>query len=586
MELTDSATILTVKATYRPNYWIKIVSETYLAADGKDYAMTMAEGIEPDKEFPMPESGRAEFKLFFKPLPLSTKTFDFIEGDGKGAFRLMDIDISGNVIPEYPEGIPDALKEKVRYISVPDPAFEMGKTSVNFHLRPYHTGLVSDFSVWVETMWGEQLEYPLEFDENGEATLSFDQYGSAKASVADPNRNVYGTLFIYPGENIDCYLDARLSASKTMGSNRVIPPGIYKQSLHTGKYSDYDRSVAESVNPADYRLPIGGRILDFHVVDYHMTGEEYKNRVYELYQALSESINNADISQGEKEYHILQLQSDVLKAIINHRWILEDVYRIAKRDGSPIVPIDSVPARLSENDYKEVAGWFDVSNPKLLMTDLEFGTIGNIPGLILWSIEGRPGDLPESLFMFGNMVRKAKRIELSDADIAELKSLSNPFFSVACDSLADRSAREYLELQKKAHIAPTPEVAADKVFDAIIAPYKGKVVMVDLWNTWCAPCRTALKQNEPLKTGELSNDDIVWIYIADETSDPVKYLEMIPGIKGIHYKVNSEQEKAIHEHFNVDGIPFYILVDRRGNAEARPDLRNHSRYVEAIKSKL
>ncbi|MDE6511978.1 MAG: TlpA family protein disulfide reductase, partial [Muribaculaceae bacterium] len=358
----------------------------------------------------------------------------------------------------------------------------------------------------------------------------------------------------------------------------------YKKSLHTGKYSDYDRA-ADAANPADYRLPIGDRIINMHVVDYHMTGEEYKNKVKELYQALSEYINNADMSQGEKEYHMLQLQSDVLKAIINHRRILEGIYRFAKRDWTPTVPADSVPAHLTEKDYQEVAGWFDISNPKLLMTDHEFGTTGHKPGLLYWSIEGGPGELSKSLYMFGEKARSARRQTLSETDMADLKSLPDPFFASACDSIAKRTAREYLELQKTANVTQTPEVADDKVFEAIIAPYIGKVVIVDLWNTWCGPCRVALKHNEPLKTGGLSNDDIVWIYIADESSDPVKYLEMIPDIKGIHYKVNADQIKAIREQFKVDGIPYYILVDREGNAEGRPDLRNHSRYIEAILSK-
>lgn len=110
--------------------------------------------------------------------------------------------------------------------------------------------------------------------------------------------------------------------------------------------------------------------------------------------------------------------------------------------------------------------------------------------------------------------------------------------------------------------------------------------MVDLWNTWCGPCRSAIKQNEPLKTGKLENEDIVWLYIADNSSDPEKYLEMVPSIKGIHFKVNADQIKAIRDHFKVDGFPYYILVDRQGKAEGRPDLRDHARYVEAIKSKL
>ena len=81
-------------------------------------------------------------------------------------------------------------------------------------------------------------------------------------------------------------------------------------------------------------------------------------------------------------------------------------------------------------------------------------------------------------------------------------------------------------------VEPTPEVADDKIFEEIIRPYKGKVVVVDLWNTWCGPCRAAIAANEPLKSSELASDDIVWIYIADESSPVSTYLTMIPDIKG------------------------------------------------------
>ncbi len=61
---------------------------------------------------------------------------------------------------------------------------------------------------------------------------------------------------------------------------------------------------------------------------------------------------------------------------------------------------------------------------------------------------------------------------------------------------------------------------------------------------------------------------------------------MIPDIKGHHFRVKDEQIRKIREHFNVDGIPYYIIVDREGNAEGRPDLRNHNLYVSTILGKL
>ncbi len=106
--------------------------------------------------------------------------------------------------------------------------------------------------------------------------------------------------------------------------------------------------------------------------------------------------------------------------------------------------------------------------------------------------------------------------------------------------------------------------------------------MVDLWNTWCGPCRASIAVNEPEKSGDLSSEDIVWIYIADESSPIKTYLSMIPDIKGIHYRVSPEQISAIRSHFGVDGIPYYILVDRKGKATGRPDLRDHDLFKKTL----
>ena len=281
----------------------------------------------------------------------------------------------------------------------------------------------------------------------------------------------------------------------------------------------------------------------------------------------------------EKEYHQLNLNNDVLKAIVGYRFFLEHNYRHVKQDWRTPVPEDSIVARLTDSDFAEVVGWIDTTDPRLLI-------ISNAVGLTDWNAYGAKGDLSKSIKLFREMADKALKQQLKQEDLDSLKTLSNGFFAIACDSINQRTAREFARLRQKATVAETPDVADDKVFDAIIAPHKGKVVVVDLWNTWCGPCRAALKENEPLKSAELANDDIVWIYIADESSDPVKYLDMITEIKGIHYKLTESQKNALKKRFNVDGIPYYIIVDRQGKAEGRPDLREHSKYIETIKSKL
>ncbi|MDE6638180.1 MAG: hypothetical protein K2K32_08105 [Muribaculaceae bacterium] len=114
VELTDSNTKVHVKAHFRPHFWIMIAPDTYLTADGKKYALTGTENIEPGTHFWMPDSGEADFTLSFEPLPLSTTQFDFIEGNEEGAFKLWNVDISGNEVSEYP-GFTFRFEDKFRW---------------------------------------------------------------------------------------------------------------------------------------------------------------------------------------------------------------------------------------------------------------------------------------------------------------------------------------------------------------------------------------------------------------------------------------------------------------------------------------
>ncbi len=108
-----------------------------------------------------------------------------------------------------------------------------------------------------------------------------------------------------------------------------------------------------------------------------------------------------------------------------------------------------------------------------------------------------------------------------------------------------------------------PKTEADKIFDAIIAKYKGKVVYVDFWATWCSPCRAGIEQIKPLKD-EMANENIVFVYISAPSSPKATYDNMIPTIKGEHYRVSDDEWNILCGMFKISGIPHYLLVGKDG----------------------
>ena len=108
------------------------------------------------------------------------------------------------------------------------------------------------------------------------------------------------------------------------------------------------------------------------------------------------------------------------------------------------------------------------------------------------------------------------------------------------------------------------DVAPENILQTILDNYKGKAVLIDMWATWCGPCRAGHKAMAPLKE-ELKGRNIKFIYITPPSSPPTTWLEMIKDIDGDHYYLTEEQNHYILQHFESSGIPTYAIYDTKGH---------------------
>ncbi|MBQ6062257.1 MAG: hypothetical protein IJK87_01340, partial [Prevotella sp.] len=90
--MRDTAATMHFTMEYQKEQYFRFAKESYLMdEDGNRYPLRSAEGIALDAWVQSPESGVTDFTMHFEPLPKKVQVFDFIEGDGSGAFKLLGI---------------------------------------------------------------------------------------------------------------------------------------------------------------------------------------------------------------------------------------------------------------------------------------------------------------------------------------------------------------------------------------------------------------------------------------------------------------------------------------------------------------
>ena len=109
----------------------------------------------------------------------------------------------------------------------------------------------------------------------------------------------------------------------------------------------------------------------------------------------------------------------------------------------------------------------------------------------------------------------------------------------------------------------TSTVSKEKFIDTIIAKYKGSVVLVDFWATWCMPCMNAHMDMKPLKD-ELKDKGVVFVYLTDGSSPKPLWEGKIKSIGGEQYYFTDSQWKYVMDSFSFTAIPTYLIYDKTG----------------------
>ncbi|WP_099290932.1 TlpA disulfide reductase family protein [Butyricimonas sp. Marseille-P3923] len=98
-----------------------------------------------------------------------------------------------------------------------------------------------------------------------------------------------------------------------------------------------------------------------------------------------------------------------------------------------------------------------------------------------------------------------------------------------------------------------------------LSDFKGKVVLIDVWATWCGPCKQEIPHLKKLEE-EMKGTDVVFLGVSvDEAKNKQKWLDFIESEKLGGIQVFANGWSKITKDYRINGIPRFIVIDRKGN---------------------
>ena len=555
VELKQTETVLHITANYAPNQWIRFAKESFLLTpDGKKYAITS--GIKTNEQetnltldslFWMPESGTANLALHFKPVPLDTKEMDFLEGYDERDFKFWNI-CNGNTKTKL--AIPDEWKD-VKYAkdeTLPAAKINKGVATIKVKMLGYKPGMHLNFYVGGFQPLGSLERFDKEFAFADDGTLKAEiPLWLAREVTVGVEGMAYSNIVIAPGEETDILMKV------TSDHRPFVAFKGYLAKTNMDLITVEDELETDQSDDNTY----------LKVKDCKTPAERMKC-LTDIFNQRVAAVKKSKFTTAAKDLICMAAEEDYVKWTHQFAFMFSCYY--VDEDGTVVWS----QRNLFENMEKN----------KDLLTLTEEG----LDPLYSWKYLNEPTS-PCSLMFWDTPLsaydKKAAEKNAYNNELKCIQSLLQPENTGLVNTLLETMKyedcknviREYRAEQQRiakqlasaqsVFYQKYDDIAPENILQTILDKYKGKAVLIDIWATWCGPCRAGHKAMAPLKE-QMKGQNVQFIYITSPSSPLATWQEMIKDIDGDHYYLTQEQYKYILEKYESDGIPTYAIYNTKG----------------------
>ncbi len=104
--------------------------------------------------------------------------------------------------------------------------------------------------------------------------------------------------------------------------------------------------------------------------------------------------------------------------------------------------------------------------------------------------------------------------------------------------------------------------------ETTLADYRGRIVLLNFWATWCAPCRHEMPSLDALERG-LGGDDFIVLPVATGRNSVEGITRFFDEVGVTELPILMDRRQAMARDMAVLGLPITVILDREGREVAR-----------------
>ncbi len=485
-----------------------------------------------------------------------------------------------------------------------------GKMVLNGYIEGYSplSDLKTGLLYYNNNVTGERLQSLITVDERGRFSITVDLPHAQDCFIT--LGDFMFSLLATPNDTLSFYFSYEGMLKKRLTSGFYIPSDFRVM-------GDQERFVVEMNDLYDYKTIGAKGSKKIYAMQKELTLTQLRDTMNSMY-----SIDSARLESYIAKNNFSPASVKVARNMIRNSYydLLTVCSWMASKDNISTTESNGLVSRSSDvdlpDDYLDIVKGLEMDDKSVIMLN-HFGTFMNrylfAPFFTAYTLSTDKSLYSDSLIsrlaevQIEERVAKGRELWGDDGDFITQMTLANDFGNMVINSTPSASqAKLYMEaifgyitepfiretltkfynqrygiVVKGIISKPIPEGEGKEIIEQLLAPHKGKYVMVDFWGATCGPCISGIANSHDIRE-KLSDRDIVFMFITDKrnASEEAYNKHMAPTVGDKHH-ISTDEWNKLTSLFNVSGIPRYILFDKDGQV-----IDDHFAGWNAIELKL